>query len=273
MEDYTSFENQVFNCFKKNAEIEGFFGNIFGLEFGKDCNILYNYFDGLRELDIVIRGNKRLNLGLLVSEDYNIEVQSDLCTLGDVNHKCSDIYLYSILSRNVSHNSKNSNKVYSFVNFSESGFSSTLIDYSCDFCINKLGLKNIQSLEGIMNSDINALLKRGVLYYLCDNIVAGNIKGVSFIPSLMQVSAYSESSRFNLVIDSGNSEEYKSFSKCYESYLRQNFGKKLSKSMGLKNFKIATLNEDITFNSEISEAIVFNKDFSINDYISKVINC
>jgi len=123
-----------------------------------------------------------------------------------------------------------------------------------------------------MNSDINPLLKRGVLYYLCDNIVAGNIKGVHFIPSLMQVYAYSESSRFNLVIDSGNIAEHKSFSECYESYLRKNFGKKLSKSMGLKNFKIATLNEDITFNSEINEAMVFNKDFYINDYINKIIN-
>jgi len=128
MEDYTSFENQVFNCFKKNVEIEGFFGSIFGLKFGKDCNILYNYFDGLRELDIVIKGDKRLNLGLLVSEDYNIEVQSDLCTLGDVNHKCSGTYLYSILSSDLSNNSKNSNKVYSFVNFSESGCSSIFIN-------------------------------------------------------------------------------------------------------------------------------------------------
>jgi hypothetical protein len=267
-----SFEEQVFDCFKKNAGVEGFFENNFGLALGKNCRILYNYFNGFRELDIVVRGYKRLNIGLLVCEDYNIEVQSELCTLGDINHKCSDGYLYSILSRNASNNSKSSNKVYSFVNFENPGFSPAFIDYSCDFCLNKIGEKNIQSLEGIIRSKINPALKSGILYYLCDNIMGGNIKGLCFIPSLMQVSAYSGSSRFNLVIDSGIKHP-ESFSQSYENYIRKNFGKKLSKSMGLKDFKIATLNEDIALNSEINEAIIFNKESSINDYINKIINC
>ncbi len=272
MDYLESFEKEVFGCFKKNVGLEGFFEKNFGLALGDKSRFYYNHFDGLRELDIVVKGKKRLNIGLLVSEDYNIEVQSDLCTLGDINHKCSDGYLYSILSRNASNNSKSSNKVYSFVNVENSNFYPAFINYSCNFCINKLGEKNIQSIEGIMNAKINPILKRGVLYYLCDNIVDGSIKGLHFIPSLMQVSVYSGKSRFNLVIDSGN-ELPKSFSKCYESYLREAFGKNFSKKVGLKKFKIATLNEAIKPNSEIDEAIIFNKGFSINDYINKIINC
>ena len=264
-----SFEEQVFDCFKENVGIEGFLKNNFGLVLGKDCRVFYNHFNGSRELDIIVSGNKRLNNGLLVSEDYNIEVQAELCTLGDINNKCSDDYLYSVVSNGFTNGSKSTNKVYSFINFENSGFCEPLINYSCDFCAKRLG-ESIHSLENIMNSSISEPLKRGVLYYLCDKIVSGEIKGFYFIPSIMQVSAYSDNYRFNLVIDSGVKHP-ESFSKSYENYVRKNLGKKLSKAWGLKNFKIATLNKKISINSDASEAIVFNKCFSINDYINKVI--
>jgi hypothetical protein len=304
-----SLEQKIISCF--DQELNGpFFENNFKLSLSNSTDVRYNLEENSREFDIMIYGKKRLNIGLLINETYNIEIEVRKCSNGVINSKYDDSFLFSVIlvngESNAAHDSK---KVYSLIDFKENYkainfdfrnkmipsiknnerfnlfnnikkyvFIPRVVNNNCEFLKNKLGENNILPLESILGSNINLNLKKGLLYFLCDNLLKDY--KLTFIPDLMQVSFRNKFGLNNVLIDSKFNRDRvlnQSVSKSYEKYLTKRFNKKTAKALHFKNFSFIT--PDLNFansckNSEINNFIVIRNNIlehGLTDYIEKII--
>jgi len=255
------------------------FEQIFNVNLGSDFTVSYNSSYSNAEFDIVLYGQKRLSIGLLINSPYNIEIQTNKCTKNIINKKYHDGLLSMILTNGLSNNSNRTRKVYSFTDYKRDSFTPCFLDNYCEKISKMIRKDNVAELEKILYSSIDSNLKKGLLYYLCDKLVAKEFKKIFFIPNLMQVSLISKNVVNNCVIDSGFSRQKitnYSLSKSYEQYLNAKFNKKFSKSVDSKNFSLITQDSDYSNfcnNSEISQAILVKEnilELGLNGYIKQI---
>jgi hypothetical protein len=292
-------EQKIIGYFGKELK-SPFFGDNFRITLSKDCNVEYNYKNDFREFDIMIYGEKRLGIGLLVNDAYNIEIETRKCNRKVIDSKYNDSFLFSvILANNESNAALISKKFYSLIDFRENfapsaydyknhgllslkerlnsnnvlfiekkeyAFIPRVINNDCEKIKNLIGEANICPLEAILQSNIEPNLKSGLLYFLCDNLAKKSIKKIGFAQDLMQVSFIENDELNNCLIDSEFNRQrisdYK-LSESYEKYLTKNYNKRTAKAFNSKNFSIITLNENYQnycINSEISKAYLIRKN-------------
>jgi hypothetical protein len=291
-----------------------FFEDNFRVTLGKNYKVKYNQKQDSREFDIMIYGEKRLSIGLLISEIYNIEIETRKCSKKVIDSKCNDSFLFSIiLANNESNAALASKKFYSLIDFRENfalsafdfknqgllslkerlnqnnnpffaqkkeyAFIPRVVNNGCEKIKNMIGEANIYPLEAILQSAIEPNLKRGLLYFLCDNLAKKAIKKAGFINDLMQVSFIENDGLNNCLIDSEFNRQrisdYK-LSESYEQYLAKKHNKRTAKALSSKNFSIITQNENYQnycCGSEISKVYLIKKNLlerSLKDYIKEI---
>lgn len=300
-------EQKIIDCFSNELN-NPFFEDNFKISLSSDSSVKYNLEQDSREFDIMIYGEKRLSIGLLVNETYNIEIETHKCNQGVINSKYNDSFLFSfILANGESNTAHDSKLVYSLIDFKENysplnfdfknqivpsikkaripnpikkeyAFVPKVVNNDCNILKNKLGEDNIASLEAILGSKIEPNLKKGVLYFLCDNLIRDY--KLTFFPELMQVSFMDKNKLNNLIIDCEFNRQRinnHSLSKSYEAFLTKRYNKKTAKALSSKNFSLITESEkyaNICSNSEINNVYLIKNNIlenGLRDYIEKKI--
>jgi hypothetical protein len=313
------------NCFEYEIEqkIIGLFDNevksptfedAFKISLDNNSIISYNLKEKNKEYDIIIEGEKRLSIGLLINDSYNIEIETRRCNIHTIEDKCEDGMLFSvILTNGESNNARYSKMPYSFIDFKENfnltnfdfktqelpslkkniynssnpftsikkeyAFVPKIVNNNCEKIKSLIEERNIVHLENILKSLIVPNLKRGLLYFLCDNLVSKKIKNLDFIPELMQVSFIDNNGLNNCLIDSSINRrkiaDY-SVSKSYEKYLTKKHNKKIAKALNSKNFSLITEDEELFKScncSEIKKAYLIKGnilELGLKDYIKEI---
>jgi hypothetical protein len=279
----------------------------FKLFLGNDSKVEYNLEQNSREFDIMIFGEKRLSIGVLVNETYNIEIETHKCSNKVIKNKYDSSFLFSIILANGESNAAHdSNLVYSLIDYKEDyssinfdfknqelpsikvknaseifnppkkeyAFVPKVVNNNCNLLKNKLGEDNIMPLEAILNSKIEPNLKRGVLYFLCDNLIKEY--KVRFMPELMQVSFMGSNGLNTCLIDcllNRQRVHNHEVSKSYEAFLTKRYNKKIAKSLSSKNFSLITSDlkfADSIVDSEISKVYLIKDNIlqnGLNNYL------
>ncbi|MFA5333739.1 MAG: hypothetical protein WC376_04560 [Candidatus Nanoarchaeia archaeon] len=260
-----------------------------------------------REFDIMIFGEKRLSIGVLVTETYNIEIETRKCSNKVINSKYNDSFLFSVIIANGESNAAHDSAwVYSLIDYKENycsvnfdfknqtlpsikdknvaeifspakkeyAFVPKVVNNNCSLLKNKLGENNIMPLEAILNSKIEPNLKKGVLYFLCDNLIKDY--KVRFMPELMQVSFMDINGLNTCLIDCLlNRQRVRNYevSKSYEKFLTKRYNKKIAKSLSSKNFSLITSDSEFADSikgSEIGKVYLLKDSIlqnGLNDYL------
>ncbi|MDD4352987.1 MAG: hypothetical protein PHN56_00875 [Candidatus Nanoarchaeia archaeon] len=290
-----SVEHKVINCFKEEVDNYSIdkgisFEKKFNMVLDKKSIIKYNLKNHSKEYDIMIFGEKRLDIGLLIDMPWNIEIETHKCNKNVINDKYDDNFLFSVIAVNgESPNALNSSMPYSFIEYKENfklrdfdfktnelpsirrdNYNSSnpfneiekkyafvpKVNHYCELITSKIERKNIVHLENILKSNIEPNMKRGILYYLCDNLVKESITRLNFIPELKQFSFINNNGERNYLIDSEYNRSRINnhlVSEHYEEYLTRNAGKRIAKVLNTKKFSLITQDEKFYRSCDSSE--------------------
>lgn len=251
--------------YSRNAK--SFLKNAFGVNIGNNQKVHYNYREKGDEYDILFSPcSFRVQSGVYFENmPLNIEIQGRRCNNGIINGKSrEEKFLSFILASGINGRSLESGKVYSFADFEE-GFSPVKFNNFCDKIINKIGKNNASCLDALLRHDMDADLKKGMLYYLSDSFQSKSLKSAVFMPKLNQLALiYFDGKVKHAVFDcSQNQKRAKnnSLSSSTEDYIRNNYPKNIAKLLNSKDFEFFSLSDSVDFGSEIKKLIAFDKDY------------